>query len=102
MAFPAVADENPQPSRIVKTRGFLRPFMLLPEGLPASELRARSQLLFDPQKLIVLGDTVGAAGRSGLDLAGSRGDYQVGDECVFGLARAVRNDGRVARIGGHR
>src|SRR5882762_10700015 len=102
MAFPEVADENPQPSRIVKTRGFFRPFMLLPEGLPAGELRPRAELLFDAQKLIVLSDAVGAAGRSSLDLTGACGHYQVGDERVFGLARPVRNDGRVTRIRGHR
>jgi len=32
--------------------------------------RRRSELFFDAEELIVLGDAVGAAGRAGFDLAG--------------------------------
>jgi hypothetical protein len=54
------------------------------------------ELFFDAEELVVLGDAVGAGGGAGLDLAGAGGDGEVGDEGVFGLAGAVRDDGGVA------
>ena len=56
----------------------------------------RAEPLFDAQQLVVLGDAVGAAGRAGLDLAGVGGHREVGDERIFGFARAVRDHRRVA------
>src|ERR1039458_4263384 len=47
----------------------LQQFAAVVDGAKAQEIRARAQLLFNPQKLVVLGDAVGAAGRAGLDLA---------------------------------
>ena len=52
--------------------------------------------LLDAQKLIVFRDAIGAARRAGLDLARVGGDREIGDKGVFGLARTVRNDRRVA------
>src|SRR6187549_3643004 len=57
--------------------------------------RAGAQLLFDAEELIVLGDTVGAGSGPGLDLASVGRDRDVGDRYVLGLARAMRDDGRV-------
>jgi len=47
------------------------------------------EFLFDAQQLIVLGDAVGAAGRTGLNLAGVGGHHQVRNEGIFGLAGAM-------------
>ncbi len=60
-----------------------------------------AQVFLDAQQLVVLGDAVGTAQRTGLDLArvGAHGD--VGDGGVFRFARAVRDHGRVARALGH-
>ena len=58
---------------------------LLLEGLLAGELGARTELLFDTEQLIVLGDAVRTAGGTGLDLAGAGGDGEVRDERVLGL-----------------
>ena len=48
--------------------------------------------LFDAQQLVVLGDAIGAAQRTGLDLGRGRGHGDVGDGGVFGFTRAVRDD----------
>ena len=56
---------------------------------------SRTELLFDAEKLVVLGHTVGAAGGTGLDLAGVRGNGDVSDRSIFRFARAVRDNGRV-------
>src|SRR5574343_825241 len=55
-----------------------------------------AQRLLDAQQLVVLGHAVAAAQRAGLDLGGGGGHGDVGDGGVFGLARAVRDDGGVA------
>src|ERR1017187_10088921 len=60
-----------------------------------------TKVFLDAQKLIVLGDPVRARQRSRLDLTGVGADRDVGDEAVLGLARAMRNDGRVTREHGH-
>src|SRR5437763_86070 len=70
--------------------------LLALDGSPAQKLRRFSQFFLDAQQLVVLGDAVGAAGGAGLDLAGPEADREVGDEGVLGLARPVRDDGRVA------
>src|SRR5256884_574021 len=73
-----------------------RPGLLREWGL-AVEPRRGTKLFFDPQKLIVLCDAVGAAGRAGLDLP-SRGSHgEIGDKSIFGFAGAVGDDGVVAR-----
>src|SRR5437879_6436453 len=55
---------------------------------PRQQLRTvagrASQILFDAQELVVLGDAVGAAGRAGLDLAGVRRHGDVGDGGILG------------------
>ena len=50
----------------------------------------------NPQKLVILCNTVAAAGGTRLDLANTGGNRQVGDGVVFGLARAVAHDGGIA------
>src|SRR3954451_22812827 len=47
------------------------------------------ELLLDAQQLVVLRDPLGAGGGTGLDLAAVRGDGEVGDGGVLGLAGAV-------------
>ncbi len=64
-------------------------------------MRSRAEFFFDPEKLIVFRDAVGAARRTGFDLTRTRGDGQIRDEGVLGLARAMRHHGRVAGVGGH-
>ena len=80
------------PSHPTNTR--LR-LVVVVEGFDAKEDRAAAQLFFDAEKLVVLGDAVGAADRAGLDLANAGGDGEVGDEGVLGFARAVSS-----RLGG--
>ena len=50
--------------------------------------------------MVVFGDAIGAAGAAGFDLAGSGAYGQVGDEGVFGFARAVADDAGVAEATG--
>ena len=56
-----------------------------------AEGRHRAELLFDAQEPVVLGHPLRARRRAGLDLSAAAGDRQVGDERIFGLARAVRD-----------
>nr|pir phosphopyruvate hydratase - Deinococcus radiodurans (strain R1) [Deinococcus radiodurans] len=67
----------------------------LAQRLAAREHGSVAELVFDAQQLVVLGDTVRAAGRAGLDLPGVGRHSEVGDKGVFGLARAVADDGAV-------
>ena len=65
------------------------------QAFQPQERRARSQLFLNPQKLVVLGNAIRAAHRSGLDLAHARGHRQVGDKRILGLAAAVRDHSRI-------
>ncbi len=56
------------------------------QALESEINRARAKLFFDPQKLVVLCDPIGAAHRSGLDLACAGSHGQIGNERVFGFA----------------
>ena len=56
----------------------------------------RAELLLDAQQLVVLRDAVAARRRAGLDLPAVRGDREVGDRRVLGLAAAVRHHRGVA------
>lgn len=67
----------------------------LPEAL-AGELDASADLLLDAQNLVVLGQTLRAAGSTGLDLSGGQADDQIADERVLGLAGTVRDHGAPA------
>src|ERR1039457_805912 len=66
------------------------------QRLDAEEFGGLAELFLDAEKLVVLADAVGAAGRSGLDLAGAGGHGGGGGEGGFGLAGAVSDDGGVA------
>src|SRR5258707_15638314 len=63
--------------------------------------RLRPQLFLDPLELVVLGGTVGARERPGLDLSALRGNREIRDGCILGLALAVRHDGGEYRRLGH-
>src|SRR6266853_4249912 len=66
----------------------------------ATEACSGAEFFLDTEKLVVLRDAVGAAGRAGLDLAGGRGDGKVSDESILGFAGAVGDDGVVAGFAG--
>src|SRR5450830_375065 len=66
--------------------------------MPAGDV---AQVFFDAQQLVVLGDAVAAAHRTGLDLAGVGAHRDVGNGRVFGFARTVRDHGRIAGHLGH-
>ena len=55
-----------------------------------------AEFLFDTEELIVFRHAIGAAEGTGLDLARIRSHGDVGDGDVFGFARAVADDSRVA------
>src|SRR5215468_2328625 len=74
----------------------LRQLAMIVERPEAQEAGGASQLLFDAQQLVVLGDTVRARCRSGLYLSDARTNSQVGDERVFRLAGAMADDRRVS------
>src|SRR5580765_7934169 len=71
------------------------------DDAPSREPCRWPELFLDAQQLVVFADAIGAAGRSGLDLSRGGPDRQVGDSRVLGLARSVRDDGRVTGIGRH-
>src|ERR1700751_5246872 len=56
------------------------------------EFRARTQLLFDAQELVVLRDAIGAGCGSGFDLAAIGSHREIGDKRVFRFAAAMRAD----------
>ena len=56
------------------------------EGSASCILRGTAQRLFDTQQLVVLGNTIGAAQRTGLDLRGRSRNGEIGNGGVFGLA----------------
>src|SRR3954469_2395588 len=63
---------------------------------PAWIRRAVAELFLDPEELVVLGDAIRARERPGLDLARIRGDGDVRNRGVLGLARAMGDDDAVA------
>ncbi len=71
------------------------------EGIHAGEARHARHLLFDPKKLVVLGDSVASRKRTGLDLPGVGRDGDVRDRRVLGLAAPVRDDVGVTGAFGH-
>src|SRR5574344_3153818 len=60
-----------------------------------------AQVFFNAQQLVVLGDAVRAAHRTGLDLTSVQAHSDVGNRAVFGFARAVRDHGGVTGALGH-
>src|SRR6266542_4396702 len=83
-------DERPSPGKRLAAR----------ERRFAGVNLALAELGRDAKKLVVLRDPVAARQASRLDLARVRRDGEVGDEGVFGFARAVRDDGAIAGDGG--
>ena len=68
------------------------------EGGHAGVNGTGTQMLFDAEQLVVLGHALGAAGSTGLDLAGVQGHGQIGNGGVLGLAGTVRADGGVTGL----
>src|ERR1022692_902265 len=66
------------------------------QRLHPQEPRCPAQLLFNPQQLVVLRNSVGARSRSRLDLPRASRDRQIGDERVFGFAGTMRDHRRVS------
>src|SRR5215207_3489454 len=62
----------------------------------ARKFRLFTELLLDPDELVVFRGAVGAGKRAGLDLPAVRRHREVGDGRVLGLARAVRHHYGVA------
>ena len=72
-----------------------------PQHGPACIERVRTQHILDPEQLVVLGGPVGARERAGLDLTAVRGDGQICNRRILGLARPVRHDRRVGCVVRH-
>ena len=68
------------------------------EGGHAGVNGACTQILLNAEQLVVLGNALGAAGGTGLDLAGVQGNGQISNGGVLGLAGAVRADGGVSSV----
>src|SRR5438105_15041268 len=75
------------PHRRLRREARKRPRSHVAGGVP--------QLALDPEKLVVLGDTVAPGGSTGLDLAGSPGHREVGDGGVLRLAGTMADHSRV-------
>jgi hypothetical protein len=60
------------------------------ETLFAGVEEVGTQLLFDSEKLVVLGNSFGSTGSTGLDETSLEGDGQVGDVDGLGLTGSVR------------
>ena len=60
-----------------------------------------AEFLVNPEELVVLADTVGAAGGACLDLADVCGDGEIGNDGIFGFTAAMAHDGGVAGTTGH-
>ena len=65
-----------------------------------SILSVVAKFFFDSQKLIVLGDTIGARKRASLNLPCVGCDRDIGYGCVFRLTRLMADYGRVAILFG--
>ena len=50
-----------------------------------------AKFFFNPEELVVLGESLRPAGSPSLDLASAEPDHQVGNEAVLGLAGPVRH-----------
>ena len=59
------------------------------ERLEPEVLCFQAQLFFDADELVILGDTVGAAGGASFDLAAVGGNRDIRDGRVFGFTRAM-------------
>ena len=84
-----------------KSNCFSTASALYVESCHAGVNGAAAQLLLNAQQLVVLCNTLGTAGSTGLDLAGVQRHGQIGNGGVLGLAGAVRADGGVTGLVGH-
>src|SRR5271166_6401411 len=72
-----------------------------PDRGAAAVARLRSELLLDPQQLVVFRGAVGARERAGLDLPAIGGDGEVGDGGILGFAGTMGHHRGVARLMRH-
>src|SRR6266566_10043515 len=83
-------------ARMLRSRALYSERKCLPAGITH-----RTELGFDAQQLVVLGDAIRARQRAGLDLRGGARDRDVGDGGVLGLPGAMRHHRGVVRPLGH-
>ena len=81
--LPFVLRGNRKESRLQPRRSALNV-----EGGHAGVNGTCTQILLNAEQLVVLGHALGAAGGTGLDLAGVQGNGQISNGGVFGLAGA--------------
>src|SRR5215469_1794465 len=80
----------------------VRPSHLLPQlavvvdPVQSQEARRVFQFFFNSDQLVVFGNAVGARSRAGLDLTCTGANREIGNEGVFRLARAMRDNRIVA------
>src|SRR5690348_7392427 len=92
-AFPSIAATRL--SQWMGIRTFAAESAAAVDGFDAEELGGLAKLFFDPEKLVVLGDAVRAAGGAGLDLSRASAHCEVRDEGVFRLAGTMADDAGV-------
>src|SRR5208337_4722347 len=85
--------ERPCPSGEAPSPGIL-PFIL--QRLHTQKPCRPAQLFFDPQQLVVLGNSVRPRSRAGLDLSHTSRYRKVRNKRVFGFARTMRDHRRVS------
>src|SRR5215472_16920490 len=92
----------PFPSGSPASGGSVRLSHLLPQlavvvdPVQAQEARRVFQFFFNSDQLVVFGNAVGARSRAGLDLTCTGANREIGNEGVFRLARAMRDNRIVA------
>lgn len=59
----------------------------------AGKFSASSEFLLDAENLVVLGQSLGTAWCTGLDLASRQAYNQVSNECVLGFSGTMRDHG---------
>ena len=62
------------------------------EGTRSGVSSIRPEFILNPHQPVVLGDPFAPAGRTGLDLARSCCDREIGDEIIGGLAGPVAHN----------
>ena len=83
-------------------RGFvIKELSLYVESAHARVASAVAKLLFDPEKLVVLCNTLGSARCACLDLAGVESNCEVSDSCIRCFTGAVRRNSCVTSLVSH-
>src|SRR6185437_9396300 len=69
---------------------------MIVQRFDTKESGCASEFFLNAQKLVVLGNAIGARRRSGLDLSHSGPDGEICNKSVFGFPGAMADDGRVS------